>query len=156
MRCSIVNARKLHCRVVGVSMYHFHVVPAQARPKMLAGPCSPSCRNLEYGTALVFVSCRHSPKYFMLCCASWQGKKPCHGPPSNGTTQSPSSSFIRNHQLVHYTMQQLYFLDYNNCIFLIICPFEQCDEQGNSTPRFTNESEFLVLANHLEFLLKVC
>jgi hypothetical protein len=51
MRDSIVNARKLDCIVVEVSTCHFRAVPAQAWPKMRAGPFSPPCRDPERGTA---------------------------------------------------------------------------------------------------------
>jgi hypothetical protein len=73
-----------------VSTCHFRAVPVQARPKMRAGPCSPPCQDSEHGTALVFVSCRHGPKYFVPCRASDRAKRPCHDPPSNGTVQVPA------------------------------------------------------------------
>jgi hypothetical protein len=66
---------------------HFHAVPAQAWPKMRAGPCSSPCRDSGHITALVFMSCRHGPKYFVSCCASSRAKRPCYDPPSNGTAQ---------------------------------------------------------------------
>jgi hypothetical protein len=46
---------------------HFRTVSTQTRPKMRAGSCSPPCRDSEHGTALVIVSCRHGPKYFVSC-----------------------------------------------------------------------------------------
>jgi hypothetical protein len=73
-----------------VSTCHFRVVPAQARSKMWAGPCSPPCRDSRHGTALVFVSCQHGPKYFVSCRTSGRAKKPCHDPPSNDTVQVPA------------------------------------------------------------------
>jgi hypothetical protein len=73
-----------------VSTCHFRAVPAQARPKMRAVPCSPPCRDSGHGTALLFVSCRHGPKYFVPCRASGRAKRPCHNPPSNDTAQVPA------------------------------------------------------------------
>jgi hypothetical protein len=60
-----------------VSTRHFRDVPAQARPRTRAGPCSAPCRDPKHDTALVFVSCRHGPKYFMSCRASGCAKRPC-------------------------------------------------------------------------------
>jgi hypothetical protein len=73
-----------------MSTCYFRVVPAQARPKMRAGPCSPPCRDSGHDTALVFVSCRHGPKYFVSYRVSGRAKRPCHDPPSNGTAQVPA------------------------------------------------------------------
>jgi hypothetical protein len=87
IRSSIVNAKKLYCIVVEVSTCHFRAVPAQARPKMRVGPCSPPSRDSGHGTALVFVSCRYGPKYFVSCRVSGRTKRPCHDPPSNSTAQ---------------------------------------------------------------------
>jgi hypothetical protein len=75
---------------------------------MRAGPCSPPCRYSGYGTALVFVSCRHGPKYFVPCRASGHTKRPCYDPPSNRTAQIPALPSSRRcmktppfHILVH-------------------------------------------------------
>ena len=90
MRDTIVNARKLYRIVVEVSTCHFRAVPVQARPKMRAGPCSPSCWDPYHGMTLVCVSCQHGPKYFVSCRASGRAKRSCHDPPSNGTAQVPA------------------------------------------------------------------
>ena len=87
--CSIINARKLHCKVVDMCTCHFRAVPAQAWPKMQAESCSLSCQDPGQDMALVFVSCRHGPKYFMLCHAWDRAKRPYRNPPSNGVAQVP-------------------------------------------------------------------
>jgi hypothetical protein len=104
MRGSILNIRKLHCRVVEVSTCHFCAVLAQAWPKIRVGPYSSPCQDPRHGTALVFVSCWHGPKYFMSCRASGHAKRPCHDPPSNSTAQVlalSSSIACRPHLIFH-------------------------------------------------------
>jgi hypothetical protein len=87
MRCSITNARKLHCSVVYVCTCHFHAVPAQA---WWARPCSPLCRDPRHDMALMFLLRQHGTKYFVSRCASDHAKRPCHNPPSNGMVQVPA------------------------------------------------------------------
>ena len=67
-----------------MSRCYFCVVPAQAWAKMLAEACNSPCRHREHDMALVFVSCRHGSKYFVLCRALDSPKKPCYDLSSNG------------------------------------------------------------------------
>ena len=72
---------------------YFRAVPAQARHKMRVVPYSPSCWDPRHGTTLVFVSCWHSPKYFVLCRALGRDKWSCRSPFENGTAQIPARSY---------------------------------------------------------------
>jgi len=69
----------------------FRTVLAQARPKMWVVSYRPSCWYSRHGTALVFVSARHGPKYFMPCRALSHAKWSCRSRPS------PSSRWVVAH-----------------------------------------------------------
>jgi len=68
----------------------FRAVPVQARFKMRVVPYSPSCWDSRHGTALVFVSYQHGPKYFVPCRALGRVKRSCRVLFRNGTVQVPA------------------------------------------------------------------
>lgn len=55
-------------------------------------------RDPRHGITLMSVSCRHDPKYFVLCHALGRDRKPCYNPPQIWHGLSRTS---RQYQIVH-------------------------------------------------------